>query len=139
MKAENLIAAMATHPNACWKTTAPHSAYTVFVGRIGFASIPILGCEIAHRQRDNLVAVVRQIVLSTAHKNGLPINPSVVAITPTIQWQRCRILRDDNPDSDSYGKRKKMHCARYSFEIIDPQTFSRAMSIPSYRTFLTAE
>ncbi len=123
----NVIAGMSALPGIRFGTTVPYSLGNVWIGRIGFASIPVIGTTVFHKAGENIVPVVRQHVFEKLASAGLPYNPTVIQTRPLVgQRSRQRMIIDENQASDSCGKRKRMVEAEFTFEIVDMKTFCNA-------------
>ena len=121
---DSTLAAVSASPAINFGTQASLSLGRVWVDRIGFASIPVVGVVVYQKQSDNIVAVVRQHVYRALQEVGLPYNPETIVIRPLVGYRsRQRVIVDDNPQSPSYGKCKRMCEAEYTFEILDIKRF----------------
>jgi hypothetical protein len=135
---ESTLASASASLSIRFGSAAPYSIGKVWIGRIGYANIPVVGVTGYQRQRDNIVPVVRQHVYRALRTAGLPYNPEVIQTRPLVGYRsRQRVIVDENHDSESCGKRKRMHEAEYTFEILDIKRFCACYGkFPSWRDYL---
>lgn len=137
MNVKTLIALTSSTPGTTYGTDAPFAFGKPWIGRIGFANIPVVGVNVFQRKSDHIVAVVRQHVYRVLRERGLPYNPDTIDIRPLVGFRRDRVIVDENKSSPSFGKRKRLTETEFTFEILQVNRFCQAYgNLPSYRESL---
>lgn len=98
-----------------WGTSAPFSLGEVFIRRIGFADIPVVGCTVIAKDATSVVPVVRQHVFYELETQGVP--NEAISCGPTVAVRRQRMFTDANEDSPTKGKNKRGLEMEFHFEI----------------------
>jgi hypothetical protein len=118
MTTDNLLRAVSASRCISFGTTAPFVvSRPVYVGRVGYAGIPVVGVEIVTPADTGTVCpVARQLVLRRLAELGLPLD--CVSLTPSVGRGRRRKFTDDNPSSPTQGKGKFGDVLDFHFEIL---------------------
>lgn len=99
-------------------TTAPFAIGTFRITKVGFADIPVVELMITCRP-DSIGAVVpiaRSLVFKKLELHGL--ESEILEFTPSVGSEgRGCMFTDENPSSESCGKRKRGQMYHFRFEI----------------------
>ena len=102
-----------------WGTTAPFQVIgEIYIQKIGYAGIPIIGIKIACKDCRDLVAIARQMIYRELEVCGL--ESEIIEFTPTVgsenQGRRYKFT-DTNESSLTLGKNKYGILYHFHFEI----------------------
>lgn len=104
-----------------WGTSGPYAVGRVGPDRVGYADIPTLSVDLFGRAADVgvLTPIARQLAMLAAEVNGLTLNMA----PPGLKRGREKMMEDQNPSSESLGKRKRLMELVFNFDIagtVDP-------------------
>ena len=119
---EELLRGIAASSSIRFGTNAPFELGGIFIKRIGFANIPVVGMVVNCRQQDRaaMVPIVRNFVFTELVNAG--ISNTAVKFIPTVNTTedsrgRQVMFTDCNESSPTKGKRKRGHALVFHFEI----------------------
>jgi len=117
METEQTIRTVAASFNIDCGTNAPYQMVgDVYIEKIGFGQIPVVGINIIGKEIESLVNIARQVVFREVVSQG--VSPHALQIRPTVcKESRKRKFVDCNESSPSFGKNKMGHEIRFHFEI----------------------
>jgi hypothetical protein len=117
-ESEVMIREIAKSSCMSFGTTAPFALGSIQITRIGFADIPVVQIGVTCRAdcRGALVPIARAIVFKKLEAHGL--ESEILEFTPTVapEGRQC-MFTDENPSSESHGKRKRGVFHWFRFEI----------------------
>jgi hypothetical protein len=96
-------------------TSAPYAVGRVGPDVIGYADIPMISVDMFGKAADIgvLVPIARQLAMLAADVNGLVINMA----PPGLKRGSEKMVEDQNPSSESLGKRKRLLALVFNFEV----------------------
>jgi hypothetical protein len=96
-------------------TSAPYAVGRVGPDVVGYADIPMISVDMFGKAADIgvLVPIARQLAMLAADVNGLVINMA----PPGLMRGSEKMVEDQNPSSESLGKRKRLLALVFNFEV----------------------
>jgi hypothetical protein len=96
-------------------TSAPYAVGRVGPDVVGYADIPTISVDMFGKAADIgvLVPIARQLAMLAADVNGLVINMA----PPGLKRGSEKMVEDQNPSSESLGKRKRLLALVFNFEV----------------------
>lgn len=122
MEPEKLLREASQSFGIDWGTTAPFSLGEIYIKRIGFGNIPVIGMIVMGVDIATMVPIVRQIIFRELDLAGIDTKEIKFSPTATISSRKRKFV-DSNESSPTKGKNKMGHEIDLRFEILNPKLF----------------